>query len=616
MGSGVNYLDTHRKRSALVNWEPLQAAISYERTTVIQRTADITGLPSLLADETLYSWASRYHRLTGFSRPAETSCILFGDRRCGLRHDFPSGLKHLVRVTKGALGSTQELIDKHTLLPYFLRLKDASDADDARKCLHYAHIGGLKYRLGLLTSRFRAHHPLKACPACLQDDNQRYGFSYWHTAHQWPGAWACTIHSELLISSIYKVNGIQRFQWLLPDTVRFQSLSVPDSDLSADAKARLSRLSKFADEWSNDRDLSVTSTLLRDAYLSVFRDRRWLTSTGRTRLRLAAQNLASHLSPIHWIPEFAALPSDVHHACSQLTRLLGTPRGGTHPLRHIVIIEWLFADWYDFKQRIQKVKKLELTSSPKRSPAQRVPAAVATEHAFTKVGVFRQCTGPLGSSTEPSNGRRFEAPVRIPANVTGRRRPKKLKALLRAAVTGDLERGEEKQVVMRRFELSIATVNRLLREDSDLYHQWQTQNRRRQRNTRREAWKGLLRQHGSVGPKEIRSLAPALYAWLYRHDRVWLDRVNRCIPRKPGSNNVHTDWLELDKALAAKVVNATLTLRTEHPARHIELWELCAEIPELRARLAKPRKYPRTLEVIDHAKHFDPGNASGESRRR
>jgi hypothetical protein len=37
-----------------------------------------------------------------------------------------------------------------------------------------------KLRLGILTSRFRANHPLKACVVCMAADRNRFGWAYWH----------------------------------------------------------------------------------------------------------------------------------------------------------------------------------------------------------------------------------------------------------------------------------------------------------------------------------------------------------------------------------------------------------------------------------------------------
>ncbi len=42
---------------------------------------------------------------------------------------------------------------------------------------------------------------LKFCPACIEEDTQKYGEPYWHRMHQVPGVLVCTIHSAILHDS-------------------------------------------------------------------------------------------------------------------------------------------------------------------------------------------------------------------------------------------------------------------------------------------------------------------------------------------------------------------------------------------------------------------------------
>lgn len=569
-----------------------------------QTTSNPGALPCILPDETLYSWASRYHRLTGCLRATDTSQLLFGDHHAGLRHDFPSGLRHLVRVTNGAFGSAQYLIENHTLLPYFLPLLRACDARAACKCLLEPHIDSLKYRLGLLTSRFRAHHPLKLCPACIDEDTERLGFPYWHIAHQWPGSWICTKHDELFLVSVYKVNEIQRFQWGLPDTARRQTPPVDIGTLASDVRNTLMRLSRLAGTWSADSEFRDVGQILRRAYMLVFRDRGWVTSAGRLRLRYAGEHFATHLSGLHCFPEFSHLPRDPVQAHTQLGRLLRQPRTGTHPLRHLVMIEWLFPDWQDFKRCLHTAKHLALPIETQPSALTAPTQIFETCEPIAKALARTTHTRPDTARVSRGQTSRARLCAKQGKNRMGSR-PKKLKAELMAAILRDLERGVEKHVVTDRHQISIPTINRLLRANPNLNHAWRIQNHLRRRRTRRYRWKRLLQRHSSLGLKRLRTRAPAVYTWLYRHDRDWLDRVNRCISPQPKSNHAHTDWPALDQALATKVTTAALSLGSSYRNRQIKLWELCAEIPDLRARLASAHNLPKTIKAISQARRIN-----------
>ena len=118
-------------------------------------------LPKWLPDETLFSLLSRYHFLSGNRSFATTTHSLFSHRSSGSEHDFPSRLAELTTHTRQALGSAVDLCLDRTILPFYLPLQDIIAAAAAVASLVEGPQGMLKYRLGILTSRFRANHPAR-----------------------------------------------------------------------------------------------------------------------------------------------------------------------------------------------------------------------------------------------------------------------------------------------------------------------------------------------------------------------------------------------------------------------------------------------------------------------
>src|SRR5687768_742508 len=114
------------------------------------------SLPQWLPDETVFSWASRYHKLAGHRLPAQTCLALFGDRRHGSQHDFPTRLERFVDQTAGQLGTPENVALDHTLLRYYLVSRGQGEVAAAISSLVQPTSGVLKFRLGILTSRFRA----------------------------------------------------------------------------------------------------------------------------------------------------------------------------------------------------------------------------------------------------------------------------------------------------------------------------------------------------------------------------------------------------------------------------------------------------------------------------
>ena len=139
--------------------------------------------------ETFFSLCSRHHRFWGHSTSARSAEILFGGRRMGTHHDLPSALDAFVLWTEGRLGAADHLARDHTLLRYYRPFVSATEVDAAVRVMRGPSVAHLKFRLGLLTSRFRADHPLKACASCMRADHVRSGWVYWHMQHQYPGVW-------------------------------------------------------------------------------------------------------------------------------------------------------------------------------------------------------------------------------------------------------------------------------------------------------------------------------------------------------------------------------------------------------------------------------------------
>ncbi len=167
-------------------------------------------MPQWLPDETFFSIASRYHAVSGNRLAAQTNLALFGVHRGGSQHDFPTHLGQFTARTDGHLGTVESIAASRTILPFYLPCRSTEDAAAVVEALAGSPSGMLKYRLGILTSRFRANHPLKACPTCLAEDTATHGVAYWHRAHQLPGTWVCPKHVAFLQVATMKSTGVQR----------------------------------------------------------------------------------------------------------------------------------------------------------------------------------------------------------------------------------------------------------------------------------------------------------------------------------------------------------------------------------------------------------------------
>lgn len=154
-----------------------------------------------LPDETLFSLVSRQHQLSGNVRASKTCLDAFGLDRLGADANIPSIPGAFVVATHGRYGSAEEILLHHTVLPYYLPLASAKVRANVWASLTPDEPHSSKYALGQLTGRFCAHHPLRACVACMAEDQASFGVAYWHRLHQLPSVWICPKHGTLLLES-------------------------------------------------------------------------------------------------------------------------------------------------------------------------------------------------------------------------------------------------------------------------------------------------------------------------------------------------------------------------------------------------------------------------------
>lgn len=556
------------------------------------------GLPSWLPGETLFSLASRYHRLAGHPAPKHTARILFGSGQSGYQHDFPSGIDHFTEVTGAAYGTALEVIQERTLLPFYVALRDRQTETDAISILRSPLLGPLKYRLGLTASGFRSHHPLKICHYCLDHDAALYGTGYWHIEHQVPGVTTCLHHHALLGVSDVKTSGVLRFGYLLPSD-KYQDC-FPDR---LDVSERLCQVSRIAmGLWCGDNPASRNLTLLQQCCHSVLLKAGEITRKGFVRRRSVGAAYSRFLQPLHNLAEFQGLPKDIDACGREVSRLVGSQRNSLHPLRYVCLIAWLFGDWRSVSIVEAKNQAAERTQDPDRVKREAFHAAVEERQLSAS-----QASREVGVDVATGIGWAREAGI-----IVGRRAKWITDKTLRSIVV-DLERGDDKQEIASKHGISLVSVSRVLRSTPGLSNTWITSKRRHRRDLERGHWKGLVSTHGHLGLKVLRTISPRTYAWLYKHDSAWFAAARESVDQIVVKPKPTVDWLQRDQALAVEIETASARLANRNPSKKITFGVLCQEITGLKPRLSQTDRLPLTrialLRAVTRSRRVEKGDS-------
>lgn len=558
-----------------------------------------------LPGETLFSLISRHHYFSGEALSARTCLQFFGHPRAGSQHDLPSRLTHFVSCTNECFGDVETVAKNHTLLAYYAAYISPEELKNAMTCMAGDSVAHLKLRLGILTSRFRANHPLKSCEVCMAEDRSTFGWAYWHLDHQYPGVWICQKHDRQLMESTLKATGVERFQWHLPAAEHFREWPVETRQALLDGKVALQSLSRqVTNLTASAPDRSIDTSRLHEVYRAEFVRREWVTQGGSFRMPVIAVSFLDHVKHLRAVTELEALPTTADEAAIQLGRLLRPPRSGTHPLRHMVLINWLFgsaeAFWQAQASALNPLIALSMAAFSSDQKSEGSNKDPRREQLIGLLTVQKQSARMAANVVGIDVGTAMSWAAQAGLSIS--RRPKKLVGELRRQTIAELQHGIDKAVVAANAEVSVVTITKLLLSEVGLHAAWRQAREHRARATAREVWGQLLQTHRGVGAKFLRMLEPASYAWLYRNDRAWLDSHKpdqQALPARSGG--LHVLWDERDQTLSAEIIQAVRVLRKGAGARQVKLWQIYQAVPALKAKLAVLDRLPLTRRAIDQA---------------
>jgi len=550
-----------------------------------------------LPDETLFSLVSRYHLLSGAMHPWITCERLFGHRLRGSAHDFPSRLDEFASRSHGAVGDARQLALERTLLSFYLPWRTSEAGDQALAALRGSGVGSLKFMLGLLTSRFGAQNPLKACARCMAQDLEKFRVSYWRRCHQWPGVWTCADHGDPLLVSGCKVDGQDRYAWVLPAQAKLACAHSPWRSEATSAEKLRQRLARLTDMVFDAVKLPAGALSdtgrLSAAYRSQMVHLGWLKRVDHLKWNALEERFRGHLESVAGLSEFARLIVGPRALRSHLSLLLYAPRAHTHPLRHLLMIETLFPDWRAFTKCFLGISNVL---------EDRRADLVIKGHARSANTSRAPTTDPIPTQSAREFARNHGVDVntalawRAAAGLAPTRRAKTLKPPILRQLIADLRAGMAKRDAARAAGVSVTSVTRILRTEPGLQASWHQQCWRLRQQESRNAWTSLLETHPGMFLRLLRLQAPGPFAWLYRNDRDWLNEQMQLREACPiTGNNVLAKWRGKDEHLALEVRRAAIWL---DDAGQLSLAGLCSAVPELVSHLRRLDRLPVTQRVM------------------
>lgn len=482
----------------------------------------LSFFPEPLPDEPLYSLIARYHETLGNTRYKHTIEDLFARSFATATVDLPAHIEILANRLPWASLTPEYFIVQHTAAPYHAYFA----TDERRSALDAALRGAPPPSppgvLGVMASMPNAPSRLRYCPGCVAEDRDTHGIAHWHRSHQLPGVVVCPKHAIALQDST-----VQRTLRRTRHAFRALEAVLPQGGTPLLAPrthvATLVTLARDSAWLLSGASPPPALDALRAIVQARLRLIGWLTPGGNVRAQTLRDAWGEHY------PE--ALRASMHCGLGRLSDPLRTTRimlpgarRSPHPLPALMVLRLIGLPIQDLTAEANGLRE----NSPRRRPN---PPCI--NHLCPDVATNRWTSVEHGAGPPPRlKVRCARCGLAYTTDPSGTAAPA-------IAERGQLWQQTLRELVERRTT-SLRGVARMLGVDPvtvkrhaaslGLAVPWTppagargadsasgaTQEKQRKR------WTQLCRRRPTLTRTQLRRIAPALWTWLYRHDRAWL----------------------------------------------------------------------------------------------
>ncbi|MBU7006890.1 TnsD family transposase [Phosphitispora fastidiosa] len=551
--------------------------------------------PRLYEDEILYSWLARYHLRSCNVSPKATMNDLFGSSNVLAVPDLPTHLDGLYqRIKHFDIPEVKHWIEKHTFFNYYTLFgKEGVSQQVFDAMTTGSRLGAIHMMTGMMASSISEPTYFRFCPYCVEEDFEKFGETYWHLSHQLPGVLVCLKHDGLLQNSLERFRGKNKhtYEAATKENCNF-SVKPPkynDKTIShlKEIAADILKLSVgyYSFSWSG----------IQSSYKYLLQKHDFATVNGTVNQR----TLAEEFCWFYGDELLVALQSqvDTDNPACWLKAITRKHRKAFHPIRHLLFIQFFKEGIDTFYQYADKTYQpfgrgpypcLNAAADHyKQLVISNVNVTICTD-TRNPVGTFSCSCGFIYSRRGPD--RTLEDCYRIGTiKQFGPVWEDKLQQLIYAEKLSCYAAAKKVNVdiatVKKYANTKMKAVSPKAIDWSDLLSEKQAQ------------WLQLQDKNPNSSKTQLRNVDPALYTWLYRHARKWLENNS---PKKQASPTVNkrVDWKQRDSELVKEIFVAVTGLLSAKKPVHINISRIGKEIGKLALLEKHLEKLPLTAAYL------------------
>jgi hypothetical protein len=534
--------------------------------------------PDPYPDELLYSVCARFQARMQYPSKKSAPRELFGSTTHTAAIDLPSRLNWLVyALPPHHHYSVEQLIENHTLLPFYSPFLPPKRVTQLRADM--SGDGGLilHRRSGVMASRVSIPKWLRFCVRCVEEDQWRYGETYWHRLHQTSGVEVCPTNQLFLEDShVRRDAGRETFAlYAAEDVVR----AVPLRRISPTDKSNqvLFMLARGA-AWLLEHPSSGSDfTVMHDRYLRQLIERGLATYTGSIHVAKLLNEFGKHYPPVFLRSLGCEFTSRDQVKTNWLLRLARPHKHAQHPLYHLLLMQFLGHTVEEFFRLPTELNLFGEGPWPCLNPAaEHFREPVIPEYKLSSrlrnnhpTATFSCACGFAYARTGPDSSHedRFRIGRIISFGLVWEAQLKQLwkNASMSLSELG-CQLGVDPLTVRRhaaRLKLPFSRhggKSKPLKLEAQLKGNAASQQRQEKRRNCRLRWRSAAERDPTVELKELRHRLPREYAWLSQNDSEWLGRYSPP-PEKRARTKSNVDWQRRDIQYAVAVKDTALHLK-------------------------------------------------------
>jgi len=542
--------------------------------------------PAPFPSELIYSLCARFSNRVRYPNAKSVLQELFGVATACTIIALPNHLVYLATaLPKGTSLTANSLIYQHTLLPFFTAFQSLGRVKRLQTDLEGSSGPAGYMRSGVMASRIPMPGHLRFCPVCRQEDEERFGETYWHRLHQLPGVEVCPLHQVFLEDSNVALRAGRNSLLFVPAEQAIRSAAIRRLSLSNREHQILLRIARDAAWLLEQPSVGTAPNALYNRYLRLLIDRGLATYTGSIYVGKLLNEFKRFYSPALLKLLHCEFTGTDQVKTNWLLRLVRKPKHAQHPLYHLLLIQFLGCTVEEFFRLTAELgffgegpwQCLNPAADHYRKPVIRECKLASRLRDNRPVGTFScECGFSYARSGPDSSA---EDRFRIGRIISfGQVWEAKLVLLWKDSSLSLTEIGRWLSVdpltVRRhaaRLKLPFSRDGRNSKppkpatrlKGKSLSAAWEKKRRRC-----RLKWLSAMKSNRQITLKALRHKLPRKYAWLLQNDAKWLEG-HKPRPRRRKPTTASVDWKRRDAEYAVAVRAAASRLKDApgRPAR-------------------------------------------------